>query len=82
MCGKYPLSNRRDDFVRKMVRKSHITVTKTSNAQTSSCPLIIKGINPRQQIDLCTDYYENLTLIDPHGTTGPVPATGKFSRYH
>ena len=79
MCGKHPLSNRRDSFVCTTVRKSHINVTKASNSQTSSCLLIIKGINPQQQIDLCTDYCENLTLIDTHSNTGPVPATGEFS---
>ena len=79
ICGKHPLSNRCDSFVCTMVWKSHINVTKTSNLQTSNCLLIIKGINPQQQTDLCTDYCENLTLIDTHSNTEPVPATGEFS---
>ena len=46
-----------------MVQKSHIHVTKMSDALSSNCQLAIKGIEPQQQIDLCTDHYTNFTLI-------------------
>ena len=79
-CKRNPLlSCKRDDFVQRIIVKSHICVTKTSNEQPSICPLIIEGIIPRQQIDLCTGDCCDLTLIEPHSNNGPVPASGKLS---
>ena len=81
MCGKHPLSDISDDFVRDMVvQKSRICVKKEGKIQPSSCPLIIKGIKSQQQIDLCTgDNRTNLALIDPPSDNGPVQTTGKVS---
>lgn len=66
-----------------MVRKSRIHVT--SDGQPSSCPLIIKGIIPQQQIDLCTGDSTTLTFfntVDSRSTSpnnpGPIRATGEF----
>ena len=66
-----------------MVRKSRIYVT--SNGQPSYCPVIIEGIVPQQQTDLCTGYCTNLTLFNtvdsrstPPDNPGPVPAIGEF----
>ena len=79
ICKRNPLCYRRDNFVQRMIVKSHINVTKTGNEQPSNCPLIIEGIIPQQQIDLCTGQCSNLTLIDTPSYTGPVPVTGEFS---
>ena len=80
ICIRNPLHySSRDDLLQRIIVKSHICVTKTSNEQLSNCLLITKGITPQQQIDLCTGYCYNLTLIKPHGNNGPVPASGKFS---
>ena len=80
MCRKYAYSFRRTDVLYSIVRKSDIRVLKTSDTLSSNCPLIIKGIKPHQQIDLCTNCCTNLTLfdtIDSRSTTnvntGPVP---------
>ena len=70
-----------------MVQKSHIYVTKMGSTQPSNCQLTIKGIEPQQQVDLCTDRCTNLTLIDtvdsqstPHSNTRPAQGTsGEFS---
>ena len=70
-----------------MVQKSHIHVTKMSDALSSNCQLAIKGIEPQQQVDLCTDHYTNFTLIGtvdsqstPQSNTGLVQVTsGEFS---
>ena len=78
-CERNPLSCRRNDFVQTIIVKSRIRVTKTSNEQPSNCPLIIEGIIPQQQIDLCTGCCSNLTLIEPHSNNGPVQASGKLS---
>lgn len=65
-----------------MVRKSRIHVT--SEGQPSNCPMIIEGIIPQQQIDLCTGDCTNLALFNtvdisiPPDNPGPVPAIGKF----
>ena len=64
-----------------MVRKSHIHVTKTGSLQTSSCPLIIEGIIPQQQVDLCTGHCTNLTLVHIDSNNGLVPAAGELSVY-
>ena len=65
--------------MRNLILKSQIHVIKTDNAKPSSCPLIINGINPQQQIDLFTGHFTNFTLIDNDSCGGPVPATGEFS---
>ena len=86
MYAKYPKSSRCADVLYKTIRKSNITVTKTSGAPSSNCPLIIRGIDPHQQVDLCTDHCTNLTLIetvDSQSTTninaGPVPSVSTSS---
>ena len=64
-----------------MILKSYITVTKAEyfNDTLPNCQLIIKGIVPPLQVDLCTDQYDNLTIlgtIESHSkivNTGPVP---------
>ena len=88
MCRKHPLSDRRTNVLRTIVRKSVIHVTKTNDTSSSNCQLIIKGIKPHQQVDLCTSCYTNLTLIDTinsRSTTnsnGPVPvASGEYYGY-
>ena len=65
-----------------MVRKSRIYVTR--NGQPSNCPVIIEGIIPQQQIDLCTGQCTNLPLFNtvdsrstPPNNPGPVPAIGE-----
>ena len=71
-----------------MVQKSVIHVTKSiaSDTPSSNCQLIIGGINPHQQVDLCTNHCTNLTLIDTidsQSTTnvnaGPVPSVSTSS---
>ena len=71
-----------------MVQKSVIHVTKSIASETpsSNCQLIIRGIEPHQQVDLCTDHRTNLTLIgtiDSQSTTdvnpGPVPSVSTSS---
>ena len=86
MYAKYPHSSRRADILYKTIRKSDITVTKTSGTPSSNCQLIIRGIEPYQQVDLCTDHCTNLTLIDTidsQSTTnvnaGPVPSISTSS---
>ena len=63
-----------------MILKSHITITKAEyvNNTSPNCQLIVKGIVPSLQVDLCTDHYDNLTIlgtIESHSnklSTGPV----------
>ena len=67
-----------------MVQKSRVDVMNLSDAQPSNCQLIIKGIKPQQEVDLCTGHCTNLTLTKPLSTqpsnTGPVAAgPGMFS---
>ena len=64
MCRKYPNSSRRTDVLYRIMRKSDIHVIKTSGTPSSNCPLMIRGIKPHQQVDLCTNCCINLTLID------------------
>ena len=64
MCVKYPHSSKHTDVIYKIIRKSDIKVTKTSGTPSSNCQLIIRGIEPHQQVDLCTNNCTNLTLID------------------
>ena len=67
----YPLCDRRENFVRTMVHKSCIDVAKLTDTQPSNFQLIIKGIEPQQKVDLCTDRPTNLTWIetvDPRST--------------
>ena len=81
------MSSRYKNIVHNMVQKSYINITKMSNTQSSNSQLTIKGIESQQQVDLCTDHYTNLTLIDtvdsqstPHGITGPAQgAPSEFS---
>ena len=41
---------------------------------------MIKGIKPHQQIDLCTSYYTNLTLVDTiHSRSTTVVKDGPVS---
>ena len=67
-CIHYPVSARNDLFLYKFVPKSYISVTKASDPSSSSsdsCQLIIKGIKPHQQVDLCTSHsHPNLNLVD------------------
>ena len=42
----------------------HVTKTIASDAPWSNCQLIIRGIEPHQQVDFCTYHCTNLTLID------------------
>ena len=85
MYAKYIMSSRRADDNR-FIRKSDIKVMKTSDTPTFNCQLIIRGIEPHQQVDLCTDRCTNLTLIDTvdsRSTTnvnvGPVPSLSTTS---
>ena len=83
----HPLCDRRENFVLTIVPKLRIDVANLSDTQSSKCQLMIKGIDPQQQIELCEDQYTNLTLIDtvdPHSTRPnnfePVSSRpGKFS---
>ena len=68
-----------------MARKLRIILNVTNNGQSSSCPLIIEGIIPKQKIDLCSGRYTNLMLLNtvdsrstPPNNPGPVPAVGEF----
>ena len=63
-----------------MILKSRITVNKEDyfNNALPNCQLIVKGIVPFLQVDLCTDHYDSLTIlgtIESHSdkvSTGPV----------
>ena len=63
-----------------MILKSRITVSKVDYVNNTSpdCQLIVKGIVPSLEVDLCTDQYDNLTIlgtIDTHSSkvnTEPV----------
>ena len=72
MIRKNPLSITRKDVLHGIVLKSVIRVINTSGILPSNCQLIIKGINPLQQVDLC----RNCTLVgfveSPSTTAGPV----------
>ena len=93
MWRKYPYSTSMDtDALYSIVQKSVIHVRKaiTSDTPSSNCPLIIRGIEPHQQVDLCTDHCTNLTLIDTvdsQSTTNvnagpvPVPSVSTSSEY-
>ena len=80
------------DVLFTIVQKSVIRVIKTnaSDASSSNCQLMIRGIEPHQQVDLCTNDCKNLTLIDTvvsRSTTnanvnaGPVPSVSTSSKY-
>ena len=70
-----------------MVCKSCIDVSNLSGMPPSNCQLIIKGIKPQQQVNLCTGHCTNLAMIDtvdPQSTqptnTEPVSVgPGEFS---
>ena len=81
MSTKYPYSSRSTDVLYGIVQKSVIEVKKTGGTPSSDCPLIIKGIKPHQQVDLCTNCCTNLTLLDTidsqsitNVNAGPVPS--------
>ena len=84
-CRMHPLYTQRENFVRTVVHKSRIDVANLTGTQPSNFQLTVKGIDPQQQVDLCTDHYTNLTLIDDPQSTqpsnaGPVSAgPGEFS---
>ena len=77
----HPFCTWHETFVRTMVHKSRIDVTNLTDTQPSNCQLIVKGIEPQQQVDLCTaaDCYPNLTLIDNPQSTPVLPGPGEFS---
>ena len=88
MWRKYPVSSRHTDFLYNLVQKSIIQVIKiiASGTPLSNCQLIIRGIEPHQLVDLCTDNRTNLTFIetvDSRSTTnvnaGPVPSVSTSS---
>ena len=89
MWRKHPYTtSTRADVLYSIVQKSLIRVIKkiASDTPSSNCQLIISGIKPHQQIDLCTDHCTNLTLIgtvDSQSTTnvnaGPVPSVSTSS---
>ena len=84
-CRIHPLCTRHETFVRAMVHKSRIDVINLTDTQPSNCQLIVKGIEPQQQVDLCTGHYTNLTLIDNPQSTQPsnggrvLAGPGEFS---
>ena len=89
MCTKYPYSSKHTDVLYKTIRKSDIKVTKTSGTPSSNCQLIIRGIEPHQQVDLCTNHHTNLTLIgtiESQSTTninaGLVPSVSTSSEFY
>ena len=82
-----PLCTEHHNVLRAMVRKSIIRIAKTgSSAPSSKCQLIIKGIKPHQQVDLCKSCCTNFTKVDSIDSrfiaavnTGPVPVvSGKL----
>ena len=82
MWKKYPVSSRDTDFLYNLVQKSIIQVIKTiaSGTPLSNCQLIIRGIEPHQQVDLCTHRFTNLTFnetVDSQSNVnaGPVPVS-------
>ena len=88
MWRKNPYTCIHTDFLYRTVQKSVIHVIKTfaSNTPSSNCRLIIRGIEPHQQVDLCTDHCINLTLIETvdsqsttHVNAGPVPSVSTSS---
>ena len=77
-----PLCTEHHNIIRTMIRKSIIRVTKTGSTPPSNCQLIIKGIKPHQQVDLCKSCCINLTKVDaidsqsiPAVNSGPVSVT-------
>ena len=72
-----------------MVPKSLVTVSKAKylGDVPSDCQLIVKGIRPSPQFDLCTGVYHNLTFLDTipsqcNVNDGPVPvASGMYVRH-
>ena len=63
-----------------MISKSHITVTKSDYAR--NCQLLVKGIKPPLQVDLCIEHHNNLTIdgiIESRSSNrkgGPVEVLG------
>ena len=89
MWRKHPYSTRTHaDVLYSIVQKSLIRVIKTitSGTPSSNCQLIIRGIEPHQKVDLCTDHCTNLTLIETvdsrsitNVNAGPVPSVSTSS---
>ena len=66
-----------------MILKSYISINKTDYANDTSpnCHLLVNGIVPPLQVDLCTDHHDNLTFIDHESQStnkraGPVEKFG------
>ena len=57
--------NYKENKLLTMILKSYITVTKADYASYTSpnCQLTVKGIVPPLQVDLCTDWHDNLTIM-------------------
>ena len=86
MSTKYAYSYGSTDVI---VQKSVIEVKKTGDTPSSDCPLIIEGIKPPHQVDLCKKCCTNLTLvdtIDSQSTTninaGPYAIPSVSSEYY
>ena len=49
-----------------MILKSYITITKVeySSDTSQNCQLLVKGITPPLQVNLCSDCYDNLTILN------------------
>ena len=68
-----------------MILKSYITITKdVSDISEENCQLVVKGIAPPLQVDLCSDCYDSLTIlgtIESRSTNvkaGPVEVAGMY----
>lgn len=61
-----------------MILKSVITVIKENSLNDTSpnCHLIVKGIAPPLQVDLCTDSNDNLTILGTIETASSNMSTG------
>ena len=48
-----------------MILKSYITITKIEYSSDTSpnCHLLVKGIAPPLQVNLCSDCYDNLNIL-------------------
>ena len=89
MWRKNPYTCTKTNVLYRTVQKSVIHVIKTiaSDIPSSNCQLIIRGIEPHQEVDLCTNY-TNLTLIDTvdsrpttNVNAGPVRSVSTSSEY-
>ena len=61
-----------------MILKSYITTARDVNDKSENCQLVVKGIIPPLQVDLCGNCYDGLTILDTteshssNNKTGPV----------